>query len=245
MYHHIFHKMKMNERLFISPAAVSASETMMKMWVLEGYGQSSSISKPVVPIRKSGVFNASAAPVHEIDVPVLSLRDILEAVPPSVELWLVKIDTQGNDFTALKAAGAALRRAQYVKSEVWLHGQVSYADVDNDFCADHLPLMTKRGFELQTLVHEDTPWTPLARGKHEAKVYCTNEDRSQQGNPGGFKDKRGRRHEANAFWRRSNVTLAIPPLDQQAVHAFSRQCFFWPGKSREYSNCLNSTYMLR
>ena len=54
-------------------------------------------------------------------VPVLTLAMLLEAIPPRVRVAFLKTDMQGFDFTAVSAAGHALRRAEVVQSEVLCH----------------------------------------------------------------------------------------------------------------------------
>ena len=53
--------------------------------------------------------------------PVLPLALLLAAVPPHVRVAQLKTDMQGFDFAAVSAAGAALRRAEVVTSEVLCH----------------------------------------------------------------------------------------------------------------------------
>jgi len=54
-------------------------------------------------------------------VPVLTLAQLLEAIPPRVRVAFLKTDMQGFDFAAVRAAGHALRRAEVVQSEVLCH----------------------------------------------------------------------------------------------------------------------------
>jgi len=63
-------------------------------------------------------------------VPVLRLQDVLERIPPQVEVEYVKTDVQGLDLQVLKSAGQALRRVDRVKAEV-IAGSIYQATGDS------------------------------------------------------------------------------------------------------------------
>ena len=66
----------------------------------------------------------------------------------AIELWYLKMDMQGFDFQGLVAAGPLLKRVHYIMTEVWWGKVQSYSGVNNDFCADQFPYMTRMGFEV-------------------------------------------------------------------------------------------------
>lgn len=53
-----------------------------------------------------------------VQVPVVSMALVLDSLPPSQEVLLLKIDAQGSDLDVLKSAGAELRRVQRIVAEV-------------------------------------------------------------------------------------------------------------------------------
>ena len=102
-------------------------------------------------------------------VPALSLRTVIDALPASVELWFLKIGMQGHDFAAVKGAGDALRRVQWMKTRVQVEG------VENGFCDDFFPYLTKLGFDLVELAvenHHPSSIRPLAAGNDGGRAYC-------------------------------------------------------------------------
>lgn len=61
-------------------------------------------------------------------VPVLRLEDVLERVPPDVEITYLKTDVQSVDLQVLKSGGEELRRVFRIRSEVITDGR--YQDVE-------------------------------------------------------------------------------------------------------------------
>jgi FkbM family methyltransferase len=51
-------------------------------------------------------------------VPALRLEDVLERIPPEIDVRYLKTDVQGQDLQVLKSAGRQLRRVGRVKAEV-------------------------------------------------------------------------------------------------------------------------------
>ena len=138
-------------------------------------------------------------------VRIIPLVAVLDAVPPSVRIELLKIDTQGHDFSTLEATPAlALRgRAAYLKTEVWL-GRQNYAGVRNDLCRDFLPYLRRVGYALQAVVRFDGS---LVTRKGKEDEYCkAQKPRVGEGKPGSWQD------EADAYWQLEQTSEATPTV---------------------------------
>ena len=83
-------------------------------------------------------------------VVVLGLGSIIDLIPKTMELWLLKIDAQGHDADTLQGAYWSLRRASYLIAEASLYSMPSYDGATNDFCDDHWILL-QHDFELIAL----------------------------------------------------------------------------------------------
>lgn len=59
-------------------------------------------------------------------VPVLRLEDVLERIPPELDIEFLKTDVQGLDLQVLKSAGDHLRRVGKVKAEVIVKNEGHY-----------------------------------------------------------------------------------------------------------------------
>ena len=77
------------------------------------------------------------APLEELrktvevrSVPVLRLEDVLERVPPELEITYLKTDVQSLDLQVLKSGGEQLRRVFKVRAEVITEGR--YEDFDGE-----------------------------------------------------------------------------------------------------------------
>jgi FkbM family methyltransferase len=79
-------------------------------------------------------------------VPVLTLSNLLEAIPTHVEIQLLKTDMQGHDYAALASAGAMLRRVNRIMSQCYAPGTATYAGVHNECDRDIDVLLTRLGF---------------------------------------------------------------------------------------------------
>ena len=188
-------------RLLIVPAAVSARDGTATMHLYgrseRFVGSSSSLSKPAVSMpgvvamgqADNGTAGFAAETRHALaskklmarsstrTVPLISMRAVLAAIPPTMKLLYLKTDMQGHDFEAISSVGANLTRAQYVKNEVdfpawpWQPGKFkqSAADVRNDFCLDHWPHMTRLGFRFLQLAEGKNI---LLHSAQAAQAFC-------------------------------------------------------------------------
>jgi FkbM family methyltransferase len=200
--HHIGHE-RHRGRMFVSPAAVAAEDGEQEMGIWHKYGAASSLAKPV------GHFSSTASDsngkhLSTITVPVLSSRVILDAVPSAIDIWLLKTDMQGFDFKALRGAGEALRRVRYMKTEVWIHNEIVYEGVRNDFCNDFLPYLVSMGFELVELANDGG--RTLAVGPAGGEGFCEKQ-RASKVEP----HKTSSTIAYDAFWMRRDLTPLWPP----------------------------------
>ena len=139
-------------RVRVVPAAVSA-DGRGGLATMRQYNEGSVSSSLTAPAaRASWNDDASRGDGSAHVVPLLPLAQVLGSLPHGVELSLIKTDMQGADFGALRSVGrAALRRAQWLWTEMWVDNVRTYAGADNDFCRDYLPLMRAWGFKLVQL----------------------------------------------------------------------------------------------
>lgn len=135
---------------------------------------------------------------------VVTLSEVLDSIPVNVTVALLKTDMQGKDYAALASAGTALRRAPYLKTEVYLGGRSAYAGVRNDLCADFLPHLHGLGYRLTALVGLETRRATL-RSSAEAEQYCR---RVHQGESSAA---HALAFEADAYWTLQGTRLPSPP----------------------------------
>ena len=114
---------------FVIVAAISNASGFANFFTYNRNGESSTLAQLPEAVTSSthsskwwaqdNVRPADVPPV--LFVPVLTLAQLLGAIPPRVRVAFLKTDMQGYDFTAVAAAGRALRRAEVVQAEVLCH----------------------------------------------------------------------------------------------------------------------------
>ncbi len=102
-----------HERLIALPVALSTERGWLDFHV-NRFAVTSSLLKSV---EKSG-YDDLTKTVQVRKVPVLRLEDVLERIPPTVEVEYLKTDVQGHDLQVLKSGGEQLRRVKRIKAEV-------------------------------------------------------------------------------------------------------------------------------
>lgn len=134
------------ERRVVITAAISDFVGFATFHPFNTKGLSSSLSDPAS--QKSSLHWTRQPSTYQsfYVVPVLSMRHLLDAIPPHINILYLKTDMQGHDFVALKSAGAALQRVQRVKAETYCKGFSYYGGVRNSYEQDLLPLMRSLGF---------------------------------------------------------------------------------------------------
>lgn len=201
-------------------AAVSDRSGLSTMGVFNVYGVSSSLASPAQKHEKW----ADQPPKL---VPVVSMTTILDSLPPPpLELWYLKTDMQGFDFTAVGSAEPRLlRRAHYLNTEVYLGGVATYEGVSNDYCSQWLPFMLSQGFVPVGLQQETPrpkrqllglealpPNSSAAEYLSRAHSFCAWMQKKQE----ALRDRKDNAHfpspwEADAIWVRNDTWLPEPP----------------------------------
>jgi FkbM family methyltransferase len=100
-------------RLLAFPVAISTERGWMDFHV-----NSSNATSSLLTTVQGNMVDAQTKTVETRKVPVLKLQDILERIPPEVEIEYLKTDVQGHDLQVLKSAGEQIRRVTRVKAEV-------------------------------------------------------------------------------------------------------------------------------
>lgn len=156
-------------RFFTLCAAISGKPLSGRVASFRHYndfGQSSSLSKVLNASLKDKSYGRSVSWSHPsrtatnrpdgpgpsgIDfVPVLSLGNLLMAVPSHVSIPLLKTDAQGHDLNIIKSSPiGVLRRVDRIRSEVYLGNikELRYQGVNNDL-EDWRVYMRKAGYKL-------------------------------------------------------------------------------------------------
>lgn len=84
-------------------------------------------------------------------VPIVTLNSILRSISTEISITLLKVDTQGYDFSIIKSAcSTQTKRISKIVSETYV-GDANYklyVDVHNDLYKDWIPYMKKIGFVL-------------------------------------------------------------------------------------------------
>jgi FkbM family methyltransferase len=120
-----------SERIIGIPAALDLERGTRDFHVNRLNDTSSLLpSDPKVSVLPATDFADQTVEVRK--VPVLTLRDVLERIPPQVDIEFLKTDVQGVDLQVLKSAGDQLRRAWRVKTEVIVHNEGVYLPEGED-----------------------------------------------------------------------------------------------------------------
>lgn len=203
------HRIPPRPNLFVVHAAVGNQASLAMMRSLNRDGLSSSLATPSMSMSWNKGPNRGSIYI----VPVVPMRLVLESLPPQVSVWYLKTDMQGYDFDAIVGAGELLRkRVHYIKTEVWFHNVQTYEGVNNDFCLDHLPYMTRQGFEIAMV--KGSAGTLVSAVAVDA--FCA--ESKNKPRTAGLK-------EGDAYWRRANATesthvpqMTIGPGDHEWMY---------------------------
>ncbi len=131
-------------------AAVSNQTGIMPFFNYARQGVASSLAPAKKDIIAKEKYGTGAYTTHTSVslVPVITLRDILHAIPPHVRILQLKTDMQGFDFTAIVAAGTSLRRVERIYNECLGPTENDiYENVDNRFLS-YQPRMLGLGFSI-------------------------------------------------------------------------------------------------
>lgn len=145
-----------NERLIALPVAISIDRGSMDFHV-NAFNNTSSLLKSV----EGNLVDKLTRTVEVRKVPVLRLEDVLERIPPEVEVEYLKTDVQGVDLQVLKSAGEQLRRVERVRAEV-INARIyeGSGDLQPGTEADFVAYMASKGFQFagDDSVHKDRAW---------------------------------------------------------------------------------------
>lgn len=190
-------KINPHKHLMVVHAAVAATSGLTSMFLYNQNAESSSLSKPAF----QDYWNSDKVRDGHIQiVPVITMRQILSAIPSHVAIPYIKTDMQGHDFVAIAAAKDFLfqRNVDYLYTEVFVNNQSSYKNVHNDFCTDWWPHMKQVGYELVYL-------EPLQQPRLDTKAatdYCAR----QQVRPTATATS-VLMSEGNALWKRKGAAV--------------------------------------
>ena len=102
-----------NPRLIALPVAISTERGFLDFQV-NAEDSTSSLLKSV----EGNSVSELTRTVQVRKVPVLRLQDVLERIPPGVDVEFLKTDVQGHDLQVLKSAGEQIRRVERVQAEI-------------------------------------------------------------------------------------------------------------------------------
>jgi len=145
-----------NPRLVALPVAISLERGFMDFQV-NAENATSSLLKSV----EGNSVSELTRTVQIRKVPVLRLEDVLERIPPEVEVEFVKIDVQGHDLQVLKSAGEQIRRVEKVQAEV-INEKIyeGSGELRPGTEAEFVSYMQSKGFRFEedTAVHMHREW---------------------------------------------------------------------------------------
>lgn len=197
-------------RLYVVPAAVSSEDGMALMNVAHQHGVSSSLYEPTKKVHAMLSANTGVAETEKI-VPMVAMTTFLNSIPERIDILHIKTDMQGHDYSALSSAGALLRRAHYLETEVYFRGVETYKGAKNDFCRDTFPFMRSIGFEVigvynrhkySDSLHKSNLKHGIATDAASADAFCKRETLKGAVSVSLY--------EGNAYWKRNDTTLQPP-----------------------------------
>jgi FkbM family methyltransferase len=107
-------RIKPNPKLFVITAAIGPRQGLAKFFTYANGGVASSLSE-------AENFNWAYTPdgyPPVLFVPVITLKTLLEAIPPEIVIVYLKIDAEGWDLDVVESAGDSISRAQTVQTEI-------------------------------------------------------------------------------------------------------------------------------
>jgi FkbM family methyltransferase len=191
-------------QLTVIPTAVSNSSGSVTMHMYNSHGVSSSIYQAD---KKFGWAKGEHSGGSRI-VPLVSLQQVIAAVPLHIPIRLIMTDIQGHDFTAISSAIITItsRQIPYLRTEVSLDGTFAYPGAMNDLCRDWIPFMEQHGYVFEGLFPPRTKagWTTV----EEILNSCQQQRLDRL-------DPRAALKELDALWR-----LASAPMNPQVAYQY-------------------------
>jgi hypothetical protein len=115
----VIRKIKPHPRLLVIPCAISGFTGFHPFYAYND-GLSSSLSPAREDIPDLANWKSKELPedMPRLNlVPVLTMKDLLAAIPLDLDIEMIKTDMQGHDLSAIKSAGLSIRRARYIHHE--------------------------------------------------------------------------------------------------------------------------------
>jgi len=216
------HLIPAHPQVFAVPAAVAATSYLATMYAFNNDGVSSSLNKPASDMFwNTGKFNQGIR-----IVPVMAIKNVIQAIPPNVKLDFIKTDAQGHDFTILKAVIKEIseRGVGYLQTEVWYDNTVTYEGVDNDLCLHWMPFMAKNGYTLVGIVG-GTISRPFLSPKEVRDGICGKQNNNTRSS--GLK-------ETDALWQISTDPAKVDQsVFEYPIHNGAPPIF----STKEYATC--------
>lgn len=176
-------------QVMVVPAAVSDSASLATMYKYNRDGVSSSLSKAA----KSDYWNKN---MELKIVPVVSMADVLQSIPPQVTIDFIQTDAQGFDFSIIQAGIRDIRKrgVKFLKTETYTDNVITYEGVKNDLCLHWIPFMTANGY---TLVGTTVNYNQKFQTADKVMEACARQDRKA--------DPKAGLKEVDALWKLSTV----------------------------------------
>lgn len=189
-----------HRQLSVLPAAVASAPGATSMRTYNVDALSSSLVRPA----KKHWWNdkAERGDGSLALVPVITLSSIIDAIPDTTDISLLKTDMQGFDFVAIREAAPALKaRVSHFFSEVWFDDVYSY-HATNDLCRDWLPFMTELGYTLAKINDSYDRWKGATDS--DVRERCVEQLEQNPERPAVSEASAGLR-EGDAYWVRNDV----------------------------------------
>jgi FkbM family methyltransferase len=183
-------------QVMVVPAAVSDSSSLATMYKYNRDGVSSSLSRAA----ENSFWNTGKHNMGIKIVPVVSMADVLQSIPPGVTIDFIQTDAQGFDFSIIQAGIHYIRErgVRFLKTETYADNVITYEGVENDLCLHWIPFMAVHGY---TLVGTTVNYNQKFQTADKVMEACARQE--MQSDPkAGLK-------EVDALWKLSTITEAV------------------------------------
>lgn len=153
---------RVNDRLFTVPAAVSSGDPVSFSTFRRAATDMCSSLRPIdTRTRRKDWPPGCTETIWTVTVPTVTLASVLERIPSSIRLEMLKIDAQGSDFDVVKSAGDAIKRFDQVYAEVQVGVTLYAGSATKEMFTSY---MEDKGFVLVSA-------NPQNRAKTEINVF--------------------------------------------------------------------------
>jgi FkbM family methyltransferase len=142
-------QLKRMRRLIPIHAAVTENDGQVRFHHYAAPGASSVLVPGVEAKGSPGIPDECVELIRSELVPSIRLESIISALPASIEIELLKVDTQGNDLKVVKSAGEQIKRVKMVLMEIQdtRDGRAPFYEGQDTF-EEAMDWMTKMDFVL-------------------------------------------------------------------------------------------------